>query len=672
MTPIKLPWVIAKERREAETRALLEATAQRVAAEVRKENQVALARMLSPLMPEVDGTKHTPPYPLFHYDYPYRYAQSQGTRKKPDSIVNVDTLRQVADVYDILRSCINELKRQVQTTPLQIIARDPDDSSDSLAGAIKDATEWFGRRGGLGGRGVMRRHFEGQVVEDVCVVGSAAVYMAGNLGGTLYEAIPIDSATIKPHVSAFGWQDDDNAYEQWVQGVRVRGFTREELLYDGLWSVSYSPYFKSPVEYLISAITSALKADEWNRTWLTDGSTASDLITCPPEWKPEQVQAFAEYWEALMSGDTRRRQQARVVPGGLKVGGQTRKDADFQEFELWLARRTGAIMGVHLASINFAGEQYKVSQEGSMDSTSAFGVGVLLDLLKTIYDEILEALGYGFLEASYVPKKVEDPVTRTQRLAQATGGPYMSVNEARRIEGLDPIDGGDDVRLMPSAEAEPGEPEPADDEEDDPATKKRAEALGKWERKSLNRMAKFGDAGCDFEDESLDIEIAELIRAELEDCETEDDVRELYRAYNPNQPRGKDGKWLRVNHVAKLSFDLYMEHNGSTVDINGRNLAGKNFWVVGGRDGRTRGFDGRVTEKDIRKFLRDNLASLSRPGTALGTWYNKAQDETWLDVVSIHGATSRAIQFGKQRNQISVFNLKTFKELQTGGTGDIV
>lgn len=385
------------------------------------------------------------PYPIYHWDKPYVFSVPITPQRRPGSLVTVDTLRQLAESYDVLRACILHIRREITAVPIEIVARDDSDKSDVTMQRIKEAEKFFDVDGGLGGRGHRRQHFEGEVIEDLCVVGASAVYFAPTLSGKPYEVIPVDAATIRPKVDAFGWPGPGQAcYEQWVYGVKVAEYTREELRYDGIYSVSYSPYFKSPVEYLINVVNSALRADDWNRRWLTDGNTPSDIMALPDTWTPQQIMEWSDYWDGLLAGDSAGRQKTKWVPGGTtRLTPTSRKDQDFEAFELWLLRRTCAIMGVTPASIGFAGEEYKVAQEGSMKATTEFGVGVVLNFRKALYDYILERLGYPELEVRNVTAQGEEAATRASRINTLINIGVMTINEARNIEGLDPIDGGD-------------------------------------------------------------------------------------------------------------------------------------------------------------------------------------------------------------------------------------
>jgi hypothetical protein len=547
--------VATRAATQAATLAAKEAVG--AAAEIAREEiaraMIAVSPMPGgPLSPADSNTgSQRSPYPLYSMNYPWQYFTPQAPTRRPSSLVAVEDLRLFADRYDILRSCIQHLKREVSAVPIKLVARDDGDTSEGMKARIKDAMTFFTARGGLGGFGRLRSEFEGMVIEDLCVTGHAALYFAPARGGWPIEVLVVDAATIRPRVDAYGWPGPgEKAYEQWVMGLKIGdGFTREEMSFSGLPSHarSYSPYCASPVEWLIAPIISAMKADEWNRTWLTDGNTPSDMIALPDTWTPGQVMEFTDWFNGMLTGNTKERIKTKFVPSGSsKLGNQSRRDQEFTELELWLARRTGAIMGVQLASIGFAGEQYKVSQENSMDSTTEFGAGVLLDYRKAVYDDILERLGFPDLECVNVTAQEEAAGDRAERLTKLVSGAVYTPNEARAAEGKDPIDGGDELfvpsTLRPLEQALIPPPDPLELAKANaaaapgagvggakPKPKAAAKtALRQWERKALNRLKGGKPADCAFESDALPEPLARMIALALPGQDTPEKVRSLF------------------------------------------------------------------------------------------------------------------------------------------------
>jgi len=360
--------------------------------------------------------------------------------------VTPELLRWTADTYDPLRACIEHLKREVCSVPIHIAAKDPtDDSPDTLA-RIDEAGAFFRRMGGYGGMGRRPAVFEKAVLEDLLVLGSCALYCHQEVSGC-DEVFELDAASIRPLIGANGSPSQGEAYEQIHLGQRLRTFTMHELMVEELNPVTYTPKGKSPIEWLMLPITTALKADEWNRSWLTDGTTPGELLQLPEGWSPAQIREFWEFWNEMMdSGGLRERRRLRVAPSGSRLTEAKRRDQEFGQLEQWMVRRTCSIFGVSPSAIGYEGETYKVSQEGARKQTALLGAGPLLEFRKALWDELLERRGYGDLEAVQKSGRDEDALSRAQRLAAASGGPYLTINEARKEEGLSPLPDGDVLR----------------------------------------------------------------------------------------------------------------------------------------------------------------------------------------------------------------------------------
>lgn len=434
--------------RAAEERAL---AAERAAADA-KEASGTLLRVIAetPFFSTAVNTQGSR-YPLYAFDDPIKYATPHNPNRRPESWVTIKDLRRAADTYDILRSCIQHLKREVSSAQFSIIARDDKSDSTKHEKRIGQAEAWFEAAGGLGGFGKRRSQFESLLIEDLCIVGAAAIWIHPTRGGKPYEAIPINAATIRPIVDAYGWPGiGDIAYEQWIQGRVVNGYRRDQLIYDGLFPATDQPYFRSQVEWLLLSITGALAADEWNRTWLTDGTTPSDLLAVPEHWTPDMIKQYHDWATSLLTGNIRERVKLRLVPSGTsRLANPSRQDQQFAEYEMFLLKKTCAIMGVQPASIGFTGDQYKVSQNASFAQTTQFGAAPFLDFFKNIYDDFLIRLGFPDLEVRNDVPGEENKDAKADRILKSCGVPWLTINEARAEAGLEPITEGD-ILMVPS------------------------------------------------------------------------------------------------------------------------------------------------------------------------------------------------------------------------------
>jgi phage portal protein BeeE len=411
----------------------------------------------------------------YRHDMIWNYNVLTNPRRPPRSVLSIDQLKAFADNCDVLRSCILHLTREVWATKAAFSARDSEMDKAQAKAMIAKANEFFsdfGGPSGLGGMNRWRMHFEYEVVESLCVTGAAAVYLNRSVGGQLLSAECIEAATIRPVIDAYGYSAE-TPYEQWLMGVPCRKFKADELLYVGLFSQTNSPFFKSPIEWILMPLLMSMKSDEWNRSLLTDGETLRDIITVPESWTPQIIGAWLEMMTAVRKQNPR---APMIMPGGsTRQGTRTTMDKEFADLDMWLLRRICSLFGVQPASIGYVGEQYKVSQDASMSQTTQYGAAVMIEFRNSLYNWLLIQLGLGELECgTKQDEATETPVEKADRLVKLTGGKaILTVNEARSQEGLEPIEGGDELNPEPKPVEPnvPGKPDSSSDPKDDDETR---------------------------------------------------------------------------------------------------------------------------------------------------------------------------------------------------------
>jgi hypothetical protein len=222
------------------------------------------------------------------------------------------------------------------------------------------------------------------------------------------------------------------------------------MYYSGLpiFARSHTPYPLSMVELLVMCVFTALKSDEWNRTWLTDGNVPDEWMKLPPEMTADQAQSWLKLFNQMLSGNSRQRHKVKVTPGEI-TGRASRKDSDFQEFEFWMRDRTCSLMGVNPASIGHHSRQYKDSQGDAMDSTRENRVPALVGFRNDAYNDVCKRKGLDKIKATDQEPGEEDATARAERHKIEIESGQRTPNECRQDDGQEPYDGGD-VHLVSS------------------------------------------------------------------------------------------------------------------------------------------------------------------------------------------------------------------------------
>jgi hypothetical protein len=79
--------------------------------------------------------------------------------------------------------------------------------------------------------------------------------------------------------------------------------------------------------------------------------------------------------------------------------------------------------------------------------------------------------------------------------------------------------------------------------------------------------------------------------------------------------------------------------------------------------------DSGITPETLRQFGMQHSDALSAKGAHIGGWTDAATGKTYLDVSHKFSDRGRAIEAGKARNQIAIYDVKRGKDIRTGGTG---
>lgn len=119
-----------------------------------------------------------------------------------------------------------------------------------------------------------------------------------------------------------------------------------------------------------------------------------------------------------------------------------------------------------------------------------------------------------------------------------------------------------------------------------------------------------------------------------------------------------------------MARTLNETNGGATVNRYFGDLGGQALFVVSLYPERTRRVAGQsVTEQTMTAFLADNDDLLGDPRNNVGLWYAPSRDTTFVDVSAALPDRDDAIVLGERYNQIAVFDLARFEEIETGGTG---
>jgi hypothetical protein len=72
----------------------------------------------------------------------------------------------------------------------------------------------------------------------------------------------------------------------------------------------------------------------------------------------------------------------------------------------------------------------------------------------------------------------------------------------------------------------------------------------------------------------------------------------------------------------------------------------------------------------MKQYAQEHAGALQQPGAHIGGWTDAKSGKTYLDVSQNIRGKSAAVEAGRTRNQIAIWDVKHAREINTGGTGE--
>ena len=215
-----------------------------------------------------------------------------------------------------------------------------------------------------------------------------------------------------------------------------------------------NPYVAlSPTQSVMPQVNQFMATTFWNSVFFRNNARTDGFITVPEDTDPEDKELIRKVMEEAHGGEEKAH-RIGVLGGDAKwvSTGTVPKDTDWQVSDSRSRDATCAGYGtpVFLVSghdaTNFATakEQRSSYWEDTIIPQLAWYAEQLTTQYLPHFDDT-EGLFFVF-DTSDIPAMQEVELTRTERLQKAVGTPIMTINEARKQLGLDPVDGGDVIR----------------------------------------------------------------------------------------------------------------------------------------------------------------------------------------------------------------------------------
>jgi Phage portal protein len=216
--------------------------------------------------------------------------------------------------------------------------------------------------------------------------------------------------------------------------VPAADFSADELLYLPRNMRAHRLYGLSPVEQIALTVNIAIRRDIATLDYYQMGSVPDAFATLPKEWTPDQIRAFQDYFDALMSGNLARKRMTKFMPADFKLI-ETRQPPLKDLYDEWLARIICYAFSVPASA--FVSQVNRATSETLRLQATQEGLIPLKAWVKSALDYVIQVcMNEPALEFVWVGDDAIDPLQQAQTLQILVGAGIKTREEARAELGL--------------------------------------------------------------------------------------------------------------------------------------------------------------------------------------------------------------------------------------------
>src|SRR6201987_2268438 len=353
--------------------------------------------------------------------------------------IGFEELRALAESHDITRLAIETRKDQIEKLEWTIKSRDDRNPVADAPAHIERLTEFWRMPDGEQPFATWLR----EALEDVLVLDAPAFEIRRNRGGDIIGLDVVDGSTIKVLVDDTGRRPRPPApaYEQVIHGRPWRLLSDAELTYLPRNRRPHKAYGFSPVEQIVLTVNIGLRRQAMQLQHFTEGNVPTGLMAAPDGWNAEQIHQYQEWFDSILAGNTGSRTRLLWGPSGAKY--QAFKEAPYKDdFDEWLARIV--CYAFSLPPPAFTPQVNRATAQTSQQAALDEGLAPLMGWVKRLVDSVIQnRMGHTDLEFAWSDVRPTAPKDQSVLLTNYVKDGIFTLNEARGVLGLDPVEGGD-------------------------------------------------------------------------------------------------------------------------------------------------------------------------------------------------------------------------------------
>lgn len=364
----------------------------------------------------------------FNYDTHFNLRRDHTIR---DSGISHEQLRQLAEMHDVTRACIETRKDQISRLRWGVRDRKTKKTEGVDSQGVIDQLRFPDKEHTF-------QQWVHAMLEDLFVLDAVTIQPRKTLGGKPFSLELMDGATIVRKIDGFGGVPQEGvAYQQNIKGMVFAEFTADELIYMPRNYRTNKVYGYSTLEQVIVTVNTAIRRQQYTLQYFTEGNIPEALIGVPETWGVDEIKQFQGFWDVVMQGDGAEKRHAKFVPGGTQYIATKEPELSGQ-VEEWFARVV--CFAFSLPPTPFIQQNNRATAEQAQTESLEQGIEPTKAYLKDLLDLCIEQhMGRPDLEWFSMPESSVNPLQRAEIHQLQIASNVLTPDEAREEIGLPPL-----------------------------------------------------------------------------------------------------------------------------------------------------------------------------------------------------------------------------------------
>lgn len=398
--------------------------------------------------------------------------------------INLIELRQYA------KSCwvqmvVNAIIKQIMIIDWDIISSDEEDETDYS----EDINKLKTLLNNPNRNGDAFWDIWGPFLRDVLEIDAGVIQKGRNVSGELVELFVFDGGRFLINTNEHGiiGEDADGnevpAFYQYsfrqIQGAPIP-FNKDEIIYGKINTLTESPpYGWSPLQSIQQEVEVMIQSTRYNKEFFKNNATPDGIVSVNMDL--DNLRTFQGAWESQVKGKPHKlvfhNSDASFTPLSL-----SNKDMDWLEGQKWYFHVVFGSYGLSPQEVGFYENSNKSTGESQERITIKNAVKPYLKLIEQKINRDIrnELIGHDKIKFEWFPQdSAAEKVEHEQTMAKLAAN-VITINEVRAMEGLEPVDWGDEPMAMMMQQqmidsGAIGGNDDKDDKEDNPKDKGKKE-----------------------------------------------------------------------------------------------------------------------------------------------------------------------------------------------------